>query len=594
VPRRRPGADAPARLDRLVERGPLPPATAVAIVASVADALSARSGATAHGALDVSSVLVSGDVDGPPSELSVLLEDPEDGGGGTVADDVLAAGLLLRACLAGSTDPEAPLPPTGGTSTAERNLDRGLRWVLARSTAADPGKRHRDPGALRADLLTLLPAAAAVPRALPAEEERGTTEGPGAAPVAAVAAPPAVEPAGTTPERSRRRWLPLLLVVATVLAVALGAAAVTGVLPGTDRDPGGSPDVPDAPGDRSSPADAPPSEEGSGEAATRTTGVTGDVDGDGLGDVVAAFRARDGRAEVTVQRSTEDGLQQSSVGPVGDLLPLLADTDGAGTLELLDQAPGDDPADLVLTGRGDDAWSGVIVGAGQGSVPIAGDYDGDGTDEAALLGPDGVVRVADLGGPGRTPAATWAQNPAWSQADDLLVPADLDGDGDDDLVVVRRDPAADEVSLVPLVSDGTRFRRQTPSDTISGVVLHVFRGADTDGDGTDEVLLVPITGGETVTSYTLDGDTLVPGPDLGTLPGSGAVPTSGITDADGDGADDLAVVRVGDDGALLVQVLTRGGSGLRPLLDEVRLGVGPTRASVRLLDGSVHRPFLPE
>ncbi|MCH1865096.1 hypothetical protein [Nocardioides sp. CFH 31398] len=592
MPRRPTGADAPVRLDRLVERGPLPPATAVAIVASVADALSARTGTDAHGALDVSAVLVSGDVDGPPSELSVLLEDPADGGSGTVADDVRSAGLLLRACLAGSTDPEAPLPPTGGTSTAERNLDRGLRWVLARSTSEDPRKRHRDPGALRADLLTLLPAAAAVPRALPAEEAPGTTVEPEEASPAAVAPAPE-RPHDPAEGRRRRRWVPLLLVVVTVLAVALGAAAVAGVLPGTDRDPGGSTDAPGEPS--SSAPDTPSSEEGSGAAGTEAAGaVTGDVDGDGRGDVVAAFRARDGRAEVTVQRSTDDGLQQSSVGPVGDLLPLLADTDGDGTLELLDQAPGDDPADLVLTGRGDDGWSGTLVDAGQGAVPVAGDYDGDGADEAALLGPDGVVRVADLGGAARSPARPWARNPAWSQADDLLVPADLDGDGDDDLALVRRDPAADEVSLVPLVSDGARFRRQTPSGTVGGVVLHVFRGADTDGDGTDEVLLVPITGGATVTSFVLDGDTLGPGPDLGELPGPGDVPTSGVTDADGDGADDLAVVRVADDGALLVQVLTRGGPGLRALTDEVRLGVGPTRPSVRLLDGSVHRPFLPQ
>lgn len=572
--------DGPVRLDRLLAREPLPPAAAVAIVASVADALAARDSSEAHGSLDAASVLVTGDLDGPPGDLAVLVEDPSEGGDGTVADDVLAAGLLLRACLVGSTDPDVPLPPTTGTSTAERNLDRGLRWVLARSTAEDPRKRHRDPAALRADLLTLLPTAASVPRA--------TRPRPEVAAAAAPAPPPESEPGPAPDDRRHRRLVPLLIGVVTVLAVALGAAALAGVLPGQDAGdaPSGGEETPgeETPGDTGSPTGS-PSEEPAGR-------VTGDVDGDGLGDVVAAFRVRGGRAELTVQRSTGDGLQQSSAGPVGDLLPLLADTDGDGTTEVLAQAPAQDPADLTLTGD-DDGWSGTVVDAGVDSVPIAGDYDGDGADEAALLGPDGVVRVADLGDAGRTTAEPWAQNPAWVQANDVVVPADLDGDGDDDLVVVRRDLAADEVTLVPLVSQGDRFRRGTPSRPVTGVVLHVFRGADTDGDGVDEVLLVPITGGEAVRAFALDGDTLVAGDDLGVLPGDGDVPTAGITDVDGDGDDDLATVRLGDDGALLLQVLTAGGSGLRPLGDEVRLGVGPVEPSVRLLDGSVHRPFLP-
>lgn len=115
------------------------------------------------------------------------------------------------------------------------------------------------------------------------------------------------------------------------------------------------------------------------------TASTGDIDGDGAEEFVAALPGI-GLFYHAIGR----GLHSSAVSFNGPGAPALADLDGDGVLETLVR----DRSSLhLLTGFGIEArgwpvglgeWTGLLEGAGEASQPLAADIDGDGRLEAVF------------------------------------------------------------------------------------------------------------------------------------------------------------------------------------------------------------------
>lgn len=583
--------------DVLRERGPLAPRTAVQVAARVAEALDdAHRDGYVHGRLGVDDVLLSPPLADTEADLpeattvriTGLVEADEDAS--RPSDDVRGAGRLLWVCLTGQEHADdASVPRVEGTDA----FTRGLNWVLARSTSPEPAKRHRDAEALRADLLTLVGGRVA-PRApagvVPAPE--------------ALAASTELAPAEETDPAGRPRGSRAAVVVPTVVAVAVVIGVVVllvGLGRGAADDPGAA-ETGGATGSGSTdgPGDAGATAGTDGAGGTTGGAVAGDVDGDGRGDVVLVHRVDDEPATLATYAVEGDALVRLDEQEYGDApAPLVGDLDGDGAEELTtwDEGPGD--GDLVLEGP---TGTSLLAGAGPTAVPIVGDYDGDGVDDLAFLttparADDGTgeVRVAFPGTGDAGAAERWATVPDADPQRDYLVPGDLDGDGDDDLVLVRRDPASGSIRLVPLVAADDAFAAGPASASVPGASEDIFRTADLDGDGVDEVVLVPLVGGADVRSLALADGRLVPADPVGALPGGAddAVQTAGVSDVDGDGRDDLAIVRVLADGLRSRLEVLRSDGDTWTRLTGADLAPATTRTDAKVADGSVHRPLLP-
>ena len=185
-----------------------------------------------------------------------------------------------------------------------------------------------------------------------------------------------------------------------------------------------------------------------GEAWTRRPVHAGDVDGDGRGDVAVGSTVRNGAGVVelllggsaapswsfaTGERDDGLGAQVGAAGDVdgdgfGDLLvgASTAGVDRAGELWLFRGGPAGLEVDPWWTVKGDAAWR-LVEARG------AGDVDGDGFGDLLLLTRPGLY--------GDLSSELWRGGPAgltraWTFDGELLDrPADLDGDGQADLVL---------------------------------------------------------------------------------------------------------------------------------------------------------------
>ncbi len=208
----------------------------------------------------------------------------------------------------------------------------------------------------------------------------------------------------------------------------------------------------------------------------------------------------------------------------------------------------------------------IVVGVSAG-IPVVGDFDGDGQDEAAIY-IDGEWLV-DLNGNGR-----WDSGDLWlllGSSKDRPVVGDWDGDGKQDVgifgpewqrdpQVIRRDAGLPGLSnrserghknLPPTEGEaavGKRFLRNTAKGKMhADVIDHVFRyGVDSDvplvgdwnGDAIDTIAV--FRGG--VWQLDADGDGRWSKADVTAVFGQpGDIPVVG--DWNGDGIDELAVVR---------------------------------------------------
>ncbi|GAA1536592.1 serine/threonine-protein kinase [Nocardioides humi] len=546
-------------LGRLLSvRGPMPVAAAARVCGQVARALAAAHAAgIVHRDVKPGNVLIA-DPEAPrphalladfgvahtrDARLTVagavvgtadyLAPELADGAEPSTASDVYALGCLLWACLSGGAPPyggseievalahrSAPVPQLPGRGAGVRQVNTVLRQTLA---------KHPADRTTRADRV--------------AELLREIAEGADGA-----------DGAGGAPGR---RTVPRVAVgiAAAVVAVVAVAALGTGVHLLRDRGP--------TPGESTRPAP----DVSSGAPAAEGPELT-----------VTAPAAGATRADLTWRTGVTgfSGPATATSDLAEGALPLLADLDGTGAAQRVDlrlRADGRGRSVPVVT-RHDDGrvFEGTALPARRLAVAVA-DVDGDGDDDLALVGARAPLRVwvmpAEEGGYG--PPALWleADRPRSVVA---VEAGDLDGDGDDDLVVrAAGRPDQDAGSLELLRAEaGGRFAATPPALLQAGPLDDVtMRVADVDGDGRAEAVLyvAPYRDRDVrvdVLTYADDGWSppvrwlAYEGADIWLIEDWRALLT--VVDVDADGRDDLVRISGPDpDNGWLLDVLRSSG-----------------------------------
>jgi len=324
-----------------------------------------------------------------------------------------------------------------------------------------------------------------------------------------------------------------------------------------------------------------------------TLAAAGDVDGDGVGDLVVGAPHADvgGPSTGTVSVYSGQGgallLQLHGDSPgarLGAAVVGLGDLDGDGHADLALGAPmGDPPAGsvrLVSGGTGALLWTraGVAPGDSFGaSLAALEDANGDGVPEILVGAPfddgDGwnAGAVYLLSGRDGTTLRRW-HGATWDQFGAALAAAgDVDGDGRGDWIVGApfADVGAFNAGSAYVVSgaDGTRLRALHGQEAGAQLGFAVDGAGDVDGDGRDDLLVVAPSadagGIDSGAAYVYSGATgalvlVIPGAAAG-LYLSAAV---GVGDVDGDGRADLLVGCAADAGGAGRARLLSGRDGI--------------------------------
>ncbi|HET9419623.1 MAG TPA: protein kinase [Nocardioides sp.] len=609
----------------LQSRGAMPPRLAAQVCAQVADALhDAHRAGVVHRDVKPSNVLlrdpdtldlhaylcdfgiarteadgltVPGSVTGTWSYLS-----PECGKGasGSPASDVYALGCLFWATLTGAppfrgsdveiaiAHQQAPVPQLAGAD----EFTRQVNLVLTRSLAKDPRHRYPDADRMRIDLLAAAglrssgvqpvfqPGATAVrpatptPSGTPSPPPRSFGSSPPVSPPTALSGP---RP-GSGPRR-RRTSLVVAGACAAMVLVGGGAFAITQL--GSDKDdPGPAPE----------PTTAGPTP---GEGL-----VANDLDGDGFGDLAVTLvqptsGGPDDNGEPTYftwhsDGETLDDLSSEPAVRVDKYVRRAAgDFDGDEQLDVLDvldrnavpghevtgELSGGDPVDVTLGRPKTQDYATLYPG----------DVDGDGDDDLVMGSVDDrdgfrfLVARSDGAGGFSTPEAVLEV-----RADTTYTSVEVgDYDGDDraDIALLETDPDVQDIypesTLSLYLGNADGFTEDGTTQQFSTGYGPWMETGDFDGDGSDELLILPEDENNVLTMTVADYDGGVTQPmnwGLFNPEARDARYTGiGVTDLNGDGRDDVVNVDPARfNGKSIVMVALSTGEGFEQAAEWAR------------------------
>lgn len=303
----------------------------------------------------------------------------------------------------------------------------------------------------------------------------------------------------------------------------------------------------------------------------------GDFNDDGSPDVVAA---NSWSGHVSLLLGAGDGrLAARSRLAVGDQPWSVAagDLNGDGLVDLVSAAAGADSVSILLAEAGGGFAAEALCAAGSSPYAVAlGDLDGDGSADvvAANYGDDSVSVLLGAGDGTFTAQATFAvgEHPL------SVAVGDVNGDGTADIVTANY--ASDDVSILLGAGDGTFAPQATyavgddASATPSSVAL-----ADLDGDG--QLDIITANGDSDDLSVLLgSGDGTFAG--QVSLDAGGQTPTGlAVADLDGDGQPDLVTANADSDD---LSVLLGSGDGTFAAAATIPAGRTPIDVAVGYVD----------
>lgn len=208
-------------------------------------------------------------------------------------------------------------------------------------------------------------------------------------------------------------------------------------------------------------------------------------------------------------------------------------------------------------------WEAYNSALRMGVETLVGDGDGNGVDEVWTIPGDGYpkqVRRFDANGQVLSQFATYPTGVRGRMNAQL---ADIDGDGNDELIMVPKD-AGMPAHVTVWDENGTMLEQFSAYSGYEGGV--VMKAADLDGNGTEEVVLATRAGHNHVTVWNTDGDLLTTWSAYGTNATDG-ISSLAVSDMDGNGEMEVVVGanertsmvrRFDKDGELLSQFDTLG------------------------------------
>ena len=272
----------------------------------------------------------------------------------------------------------------------------------------------------------------------------------------------------------------------------------------------------------------------------------GDVDGDGLADI--AFFSTGGVVAIQLGNGTGGFgpiITSAAPGVTGNPMAL-ADLDGDGLVDLLVTHQGLDILSVSLANGAGGFSAPVTLALGpspEGRTIRTGDADGDGdadvvvATEGVSSGPFGEARLLLNDGAGAlAPGLLLTGDAAHVVLDGF--PASLDGDRHPDLVLSAQ--SGPTLSTSAWLGDAFGGASQA----WAGADLEVRQVADLDGDGDADLVSMPLVLPEpwVLTAVLGAGDgTFAIGPATDLLPFGAAIPTIEVADLDADGIPDLVL-----------------------------------------------------
>jgi predicted lipoprotein with Yx(FWY)xxD motif len=336
----------------------------------------------------------------------------------------------------------------------------------------------------------------------------------------------------------------------------------------------------------------------SGNNAHIEAQVVGDLDGDGLPDVLvnSYVGPEDNITATVIAKKGSDGTHLWEESISGDYAYIYAevvgDLDGDGLPDVLVNSgvgPYDNATSTLIAKKGSDGthlWEESISGYEAGiDAEVVADLDGDGLPDVMVnsgVGPDDNVTSTVIAKKGSNGNHLWEESISGYEAGiDAEVVADLDGDGLPDVLVRSCVGTFDNQTATVIAKKGSNGTHLW-EEPINGydAIINYEVVADLDDDGVPDVLVSSSVGPYSNRTYTVIAEKGSDGTHLWeeSVSGSGAyndISAEVVADLDGDGLPDVLVHNnVGSSASQTFTVIAKKGSDGTHLWEESVSGNG--------------------